>query len=65
MRKAFTVYYDDDAGEVEEIRFEKRFLESDSLLRADILKDALYMLGEEYDKSASQIFAGVGDVIKH
>lgn len=56
--KAFTVTYS-MANDITKITFSKDFEEADSLLKADILKDAIGDLNEAYKNALSQFRDGL------
>ncbi len=49
-KRAFTAYYDDDAGELREIDFADGFMAESALMQADVLQDILGSLVEEYNE---------------
>jgi len=57
MKRAMTIYYDEDSGEMEMIKESDSFKSEDSLLRADVLKDVIYRFLDIYNKSS--ILSGI------
>jgi len=56
MKRAFTVYYNKDIEEIERIIFAEDFKRANSLLRADVLLDAIHDLEEVYNKTLKEEF---------
>jgi len=51
MKKAFTVFYDENSGELSSLEMEFTFQKSSPLLRADILLDSIHDLMERYNNT--------------
>jgi len=56
IKKAVTLYYDEDSGELEYIVQSDEFLNEDLLMRTDVLQDALGMLERLKDKETTGYF---------
>jgi len=56
MKKAFTVYYREEDGELDHIELTDEFLTHPPVLRADVLLDAINDLIEVYNKSLKEDF---------
>jgi len=56
IRKAFTVYYDSDSGEAIRLEMVDVFESESPLMRADVLKDAVFMVSGAYAESRSAAF---------
>ena len=50
IRKAIEIYYDDECGEVFEIKTAKFFAKENVLLRLDVLQDAIEEIQSCYDQ---------------
>ena len=55
--KAFTVYYDDENGEMTRVDWTPGFQNEGVLLRADVLKDARNAIGAAYDEARQFLVA--------
>lgn len=60
MKRAFTVYYGDESGELISIDFSESFRRSTPLLKSDVLLDAIHELMETYNKSLKEDFHAKG-----
>ena len=54
--RAFTLYYDNDAGELAKVVASGRFQRESPLMQADVLKDALEALGALYAHASGEAF---------
>ena len=54
MKRVVTFWYDDDAGEVSKVDYDKDFIGETSLMRADVLQDCLVELSNVYEKSRTE-----------
>ena len=50
------MYYDPDTGELEDVVESNSFKKSDSLLRADVLQDCLYVIEDMYQNAGKNYF---------
>jgi hypothetical protein len=62
MKRAMTIYYDEDSGELEKIDEAPHFKNGDSLLRADVLQDCVGTLTYMYENSFSSFTNDLEDI---
>jgi len=55
--KAFTVYYDAEAGEMTRLDFAPGFQHEGVLVRADVLKDARNAIAAAYDEAKAALLS--------
>ena len=51
----FSIYYDQDSGELDEVRVGKWFTAESALMRADILKDCMQYFVEQYNATIEEM----------
>lgn len=56
MRRMVTIYFDEQNGSAERVDYSPAFLAGGSLMMADCLKDALYMMGKDYRKALKAFY---------
>jgi len=54
------MYFEDDSGELKEIKESESFEGEDLMLRVDVLRDALYHLADTYN-DAVEVYAKKGE----
>ena len=55
MKRAFTIYYDEDSMEVAKVEVGATFAAYNALARADILKDCCEYLEETYNATLTEM----------
>lgn len=60
MKNCMTVYYDEEDGELAQVKVSKSFEAEHALMRADVLKDILEQLTDMYNSSLE----GYGEELK-
>ena len=59
MKRMVTMYYNEETGELTKVDFSAGFEVEDSLLRADVLQDAIDTLVAAYEPARERAFAGM------
>ena len=55
MKRALTVYYDEDSMELVKVDFGKEFAGDNALARADVLKDTFEYIAETYNATLTEM----------
>ena len=63
MKRAMTIYYDEESGELDKIDEAPHFLNEDSLTRADVLQDCVGRLTYMYENSATGFYEGLEEIV--
>ena len=58
---ALRVYFDEETGEVDEIKSTRRFEDEGPLFRMDVIKDTIIALEDIYQYERSKFFAEFGE----
>ena len=56
MKRAITLYYDDDSGELARVKIHKNFQKADLLMKVDVLQDSIGALENMYNNSSNTYF---------
>lgn len=55
--KAFTIYYDHESGELTTITDAPQFAAESAMMRADVLRDAVYAVSQRYAAETERLYA--------
>ena len=55
MKRALTVYYDEESMELDNVEFGKEFEGETALARADVLKDTFEYIAETYNATLIEV----------
>tara|TARA_B100001013_G_C24354111_1_gene341536 strand:- start:40 stop:291 length:252 start_codon:yes stop_codon:yes gene_type:complete len=64
-KRAFTIWYDEEHGEISEVDESTVFLSENKLFRADVLQDIQAWFSEKYDESVHEMLDSKWATQKH
>ena len=64
-KRAFTIWYDEEHGEISEVDESTIFLSENKLFRADVLQDIQAWFAEKYDESVHEMLDSKWATQKH
>ena len=61
MRKAITIYYDEEEGKLDSAEDCKPFADESAIMRADVLKDVMHWASKRYDDAVIALHESILD----